>query len=111
MVEVAAPDRALDSPDDDRGTTLLGPWYATVLFWRPRVTLLTAHRAPASIIDQERQHMRTVQRRGRVPYLEQVTVANLPKITTAMRIFRLWAESAGLRPSETVHVSWTRDRR
>lgn len=25
---------------DDRGTTLLGPWYATVLFWRPRVTLL-----------------------------------------------------------------------
>jgi hypothetical protein len=26
--------------DDDRGTTLLGPWYATVLFWRPRVVLL-----------------------------------------------------------------------
>jgi hypothetical protein len=80
------------APDDDRGTTLLGPWYATVLFWRPRVTLLvnestllpvllplapastltsriaeqiaivlTAHRAPASVIDQERQHMRTVQ--------------------------------------------------
>ena len=24
----------------DRGTTLLGPWYATVLFWRPRVVLL-----------------------------------------------------------------------
>ena len=27
-------------------------------------------------------------RRGRVPYLEQVTVASLPKISTAMRIFR-----------------------
>lgn len=26
--------------DDDRGTTLLGPWYATVLFWRPRIVLL-----------------------------------------------------------------------
>ncbi|MFD4193131.1 DUF6933 domain-containing protein [Amycolatopsis thermoflava] len=23
-----------------RGTTLLGPWYATVLFWRPRAALL-----------------------------------------------------------------------
>lgn len=28
------------APEDDRGTTLLGPWYATVLFWRPRVALL-----------------------------------------------------------------------
>lgn len=26
--------------EDDRGSTLLGPWYATVLFWRPRVVLL-----------------------------------------------------------------------
>lgn len=26
--------------EDDRGSTLLGPWYATVLFWRPRVALL-----------------------------------------------------------------------
>ncbi|GHE88136.1 hypothetical protein GCM10017786_20130 [Amycolatopsis deserti] len=26
--------------DDDWGTTLLGPWYATVLFWRPRIVLL-----------------------------------------------------------------------
>jgi hypothetical protein len=50
-------------------------------------------------------------RRGRVPYLEQVTVASLPKISTAMRIFQSWAKSAGLRPSETVYVSWTRDRR
>lgn len=37
-------------------------------------------------------------------------VASLPKIGTAMRIFRSWAESEGLRPSETVYVSWTRDR-
>lgn len=49
-------------------------------------------------------------RRGRVPYLERVTIASLPKISTAMRVFRSWAESAGLRPSETVYVSWTRDR-
>jgi len=26
--------------DRERGTTLLGPWYANVLFWRPRVVLL-----------------------------------------------------------------------
>jgi hypothetical protein len=80
------------APDNDRGTTLLGPWYATVLFWRPRVallvneatllpallplapastltgriaeqvtTVLTAHRAPAAIIDQEWRHMQTCQ--------------------------------------------------
>lgn len=30
----------LTALEDDRGTTLLGPWYATVLFWRPRVALL-----------------------------------------------------------------------
>jgi hypothetical protein len=78
--------------DGDRGTTLLGPWYATVLFWRPRVVLLVnestllpvllplvpaatltdriaesvtnvlvAHRAPAGIINQERQHMQSCQ--------------------------------------------------
>lgn len=28
------------APGDDRGTTLLGPWYATVLLWRPRVVQL-----------------------------------------------------------------------
>lgn len=50
-------------------------------------------------------------RRGHVPYLERVTVASLSKISTAMRIFRSWAESEGLRPSETAYVSWTRDRR
>jgi hypothetical protein len=49
-------------------------------------------------------------RRGRVPYLEQVVVASLPKISTAMQVFRSWAKDAALRPSETVYVSWTRDR-
>ena len=79
-------------PDDERGTTLLGPWYATVLFWRPRVvllvnestllpvllplapastlisrigdqitTVLTAHHAPAAIVDEEQRQMRTGQ--------------------------------------------------
>ena len=37
LLRLAGPSTA---PDDDRGTTSLGPWYATVLFWRPRVVLL-----------------------------------------------------------------------
>jgi len=37
LLRLAGPPSALD---DDRGTTVLGPWYATVLFWRPRVVLL-----------------------------------------------------------------------
>jgi len=32
-------------------------------------------------------------RRGRVEYLERVTVANLGKISTAMRSFRRWAQA------------------
>jgi hypothetical protein len=50
-------------------------------------------------------------RRGRVPYLEQAVVVSLGKISTAMRVFRSVVESEGLRPSETVYVSWTKDRR
>jgi hypothetical protein len=50
-------------------------------------------------------------RQGRVPYLERVTVASLPKISAAMRIFRRWAQDRGLRPSQTVYVSWTKQRR
>ena len=50
-------------------------------------------------------------RQGRVDYLERVTVANLGKISTAMRSFRRWAKSRGLRPSETAYVARTRDRR
>lgn len=37
LLRLAGPSTAADQ---DRGTTLLGPWYATVLFWRPRVVLL-----------------------------------------------------------------------
>lgn len=37
LLHMAGPSIALDH---ERGTTLLGPWYATVLFWRPRVALL-----------------------------------------------------------------------
>lgn len=37
LLRLMGPSTALDS---DRGTTSLGPWYATVLFWQPRVVLL-----------------------------------------------------------------------
>jgi hypothetical protein len=50
-------------------------------------------------------------RQGRVDYLEGVTVASLGKISTAMRAFRRWARASGLKPSETVYVSRSRDRR
>ena len=50
-------------------------------------------------------------RQGRVEYLERVTVANLGKISTAMRSFRRWAQARGLRPSETAYLARTRDRR
>ncbi len=50
-------------------------------------------------------------RQGRVDYLERVTVANLGKMSTAMRSFRRWAQARGLQPSETEYVARTRDRR
>ena len=50
-------------------------------------------------------------RQVRVDHLERVMVANLGKISTAMRSFRRWAQARGLRPSETAYVSRTRDRR
>lgn len=31
--------RGAPATDQDSSTTLLGPWYATVLFWRPQVAL------------------------------------------------------------------------
>ncbi len=49
-------------------------------------------------------------RRGRVPYLERVTVASLGKLSRALRILRRWAELGGLQPRETVYISWTRSR-
>src|SRR5487761_138389 len=50
-------------------------------------------------------------RRGQVPYLERSISANLHKISTAMKIFRSWAQGRGLKPSETAYIARTRDRR
>lgn len=58
---------------------------------------------PARLVDEWRQ--------GRVEHLERVTQANLKKISSAMRLFRRWARSRNLQPSETTYVARTRDRR
>ena len=50
-------------------------------------------------------------RQGRVPYLEAVVIASLGKISTAMKVFRGWAQARGLEPSETAYAARTRDRR
>src|SRR5918999_3490497 len=50
-------------------------------------------------------------RQGRIPYLEHAVTANLNKVSRAMRHFRRWAESRGLKPSETAYLARTRDRR
>ena len=50
-------------------------------------------------------------RQGRVDYLERVTVANSGDISTAIHVFRRWAQARGLNPSETAYVARTRDRR
>jgi hypothetical protein len=58
---------------------------------------------PPTLVEQWRQ--------GRVEFLEGVAQANLSKLSTAMRIFRRWAERRGLKPSETAYLARTRDRR
>jgi hypothetical protein len=50
-------------------------------------------------------------RQGRIPYLEHAVSAHADKISRAMRHFRGWAASRGLKPSETAYVARTRDRR
>jgi len=50
-------------------------------------------------------------RRGQLPYLERGATANLSKIGTALRLLRCWAEGRGLRPSQTVYLAATRERR
>lgn len=50
-------------------------------------------------------------RRGQLPYLERGATANLKKLGTALRLFRRWAETRGLRPSQTAYSAATRDRR
>lgn len=49
--------------------------------------------------------------RGHVLYLERVVTASLPKISTAMRLFRRWTQERGLRPSQTIYVTSTRPHR
>lgn len=49
-------------------------------------------------------------RKGRVPYLERVIQSNLSKISAYMKAFRKWAREKGLKPSQTVYTSRTRDR-
>ncbi len=50
-------------------------------------------------------------RQGRVQCLERVVQASLPRQSTAMRVFRRWAQRRGLVSSETGYVARTRDRR
>jgi hypothetical protein len=50
-------------------------------------------------------------RQGRIPDLEREVAANPSNTSRAMHHFRRWAESRGLRPSETAYVARTRDRR
>jgi hypothetical protein len=42
-------------------------------------------------------------RMGRVPYLEKVVIANLRRISKAMKYFREWARHSGLQTTEAVY--------
>lgn len=46
-------------------------------------------------------------RLGQVPYLEGVAQSNLPRLSEAMKLFRSWAATKGLFPSETHYVART----
>src|SRR5713226_7130365 len=48
-------------------------------------------------------------RRGRLPFLEQMILGNPNKIAQSLAIFRRWAESKGLKPSETPYQRGSRD--
>jgi hypothetical protein len=48
---------------------------------------------------------------GHIPYLERAVAASLPKISTAMRLFRRWAWLRGLHPSQATCVTSTRPHR
>lgn len=45
-------------------------------------------------------------RRNRVPYLEKIIEANLSKISYAMQCFKKWAINKGLKPSNTIYLTW-----
>jgi hypothetical protein len=49
-------------------------------------------------------------RQGWVQCLERVMQASLPKLSTAMGVFRRWAQQRGLVPSETGYLARTRGR-
>jgi hypothetical protein len=49
--------------------------------------------------------------RGHVAYLERVVTASLPKINTAMRLFRRWTQQRGLRSSQITYTTSTRPHR
>ncbi len=45
-------------------------------------------------------------RRGRVPFLEQVIICNLSKLSRLLRILRFHAYELNLKPSPTVYLRW-----
>jgi hypothetical protein len=49
-------------------------------------------------------------RQGQVEDLEAATQTNLPRISEAMRLFRTWATTKGLTPSETDYIARTPSR-
>src|SRR5712691_13124698 len=49
-------------------------------------------------------------RRGQIDYLEGVVQTNLPRISEAMKLFRSWAATKGLTPSETHYIARTPSR-
>jgi hypothetical protein len=48
--------------------------------------------------------------RGQVEYLERIVQTNLPRISEAMKLFRSWAATKGLTPSETHYIARTPSR-
>lgn len=50
-------------------------------------------------------------RKGRINCLERVVQASLSKLSTAMKLFRRWAQRRGLKPSETAYLARNRGHR
>lgn len=48
-------------------------------------------------------------RNGRIDFLERVIQGNPKKVSSAMDVFRRWAEAKGLHPSETAYKARTRE--
>jgi hypothetical protein len=46
-------------------------------------------------------------RQGRIAYLEAAVEAGAGKVSTAMRLFHVWARRSGLKPSETAYIART----